>query len=258
MADTQPGGNPARSIGRALELLGFLASDPAAPQSPTDLALGTGMARSTTRNVCHALEAGGMVRRHAEGYQLGWRLVELASAHLSSFDELRHFYRAAAESSALAKHLLHVAILDDEDVLYVARHEGRAPLRLSARIGDRLPAATTAVGQALLAQLSDADIHRRMDRPGTVRSERGRGRSDAEALAETIRGVRMRGYAVEVGGVHRAVTGVAAAVPHGPGLPRFAVGVSLIAQRPTADDLARYGRAVKMVAAQMSNAAKRA
>jgi DNA-binding IclR family transcriptional regulator len=244
--------SPAPAVSRAIEVLDFLADSPAGPVSLTDLANGIGAARSSTRNVCGALEAGGLVQRRDGGYQLGRRLVEFGGAYLSSFDQIREFYRACAESPLLVRELVQVAILDGTDVLYVARHEGRAPLHLSARIGDRFPAALTAVGNALLAPLGDEELRERFAEIQGFEARTPRSVRNVDGLIAQLASVRERGYAVESGGVHPAVTGIAAAVPHAGSSPRFAVGVSLIAARPDHEALARYGKAVQTVAAQIA------
>jgi DNA-binding IclR family transcriptional regulator len=249
--------SPAPAVTRAIELLEFLAANPAGPVSLTDLAKGIGAARSSTRNVCGALEAGGLIQRRDGGYQLGRRLVEFGGAYLASFDQIREFYRACAESPLLARELVQVAILDGADVLYVARHEGRAPLQLSARIGDRFPAALTAVGNALLAPLSEGEIRQRFSGTTGFEARTPRSVRNVEELIEQLATVRERGYAIDFGGVHPAVTGIAASVPEAGGSPRFAVGVSLIATRAGDEDLARYGKAIQTVAAQIAPPARR-
>ncbi|WP_138418262.1 IclR family transcriptional regulator [Sinomonas gamaensis] len=242
----EPG--PAPAVSRAIELLGLMARHPSVPMTVTELAREIGAARSSTRNICTALEAGGLVQHCDGGYRLGQRLVEFGGAYLYSFEQVKAFHEACAESALLARELVQAAILDGTEVLYVARHEGRAPLSLSAHVGDRLPAARTAVGIALLANLPD-DALRRMFASG---------QSGPEGLLSKIRPARDRGFAIEAGSIHPAVVGVAAAVPSHASSPGFAVGVSLVGVRPTPEDLARYGRAVQSIAAQMARPARRA
>ena len=50
-----------------------------------------------------------------------------------------------AQEPVIQGELAQIAALDGTKVLYLGRHEGRAPLRLSATIGDRFPASITAV-----------------------------------------------------------------------------------------------------------------
>lgn len=240
----EPGAAPA--VSRAIELLGLMARHPSVPMTVTELARGIGAARSSTRNICTALEAGGLVQPCDGGYRLGQRLVEFGGAYLYSFEQVKAFHEACAESALLARELVQAAILDREDVLYVARHEGRAPLSLSAHVGDRLPAARTAVGIALLATLPDEALSRIF--APAVR----------DGLLSRLRLARARGFAVEAGGIHGAVVGVAAAVPGDASSPGFAVGVSLVGVRPSPEDLARYGKAVQSIAAQMARPASSA
>lgn len=236
---------PAPAVSRAIKLLDLMARNPSMPMTVTELAREIGAARSSTRNICTALEAGGLVQHSDGGYRLGWRLVEFGGAYLYSHEQVNAFHQACAESSLLAKELVQAAILDGDDVLYVARHEGRAPLSLSAHVGDRLPAARTALGRALLATLGDDALRRQLgDAPGL------------EALIRGLRFARERGYAIDVGGIHPAVVGIAAAVPGHATSPGFAVGVSLVGIRPTKEDLARYGKAVQSIAAQMARPAR--
>lgn len=51
-----------------------------------------------------------------------------------------------------------MAILDDLDIIYVARASTYQPLRVSVRVGDRLPAHVSSLGRILLGRLSDDEI----------------------------------------------------------------------------------------------------
>ena len=46
-----------------------------------------------------------------------------------------------------------LAVLDGLEMTYLARHDGRQPVRLTSQIGRRLPATVTATGKAALASL---------------------------------------------------------------------------------------------------------
>ena len=55
------------------------------------------------------------------------------------------------------------AVLDGLEVTYLARHDGRQPVRLTSGIGRRLPAFSTATGKAALASLPIDELDRRLD-----------------------------------------------------------------------------------------------
>ena len=54
------------------------------------------------------------------------------------------------------------AVLDGLEMTYLARHDGRQPVRLSSQIGRRLPATSTATGKAALASLDPRELERRL------------------------------------------------------------------------------------------------
>ena len=51
-----------------------------------------------------------------------------------------------------------MAILDDLDVVYVARASTYQPLRISVRVGDRVPAHVSSLGRILLGRLCDSEL----------------------------------------------------------------------------------------------------
>lgn len=195
----------------------------------SELARALQAAKSSTLNVLNALETGRLVQRRDGSYSLGRRTVELGGAYLSTFDQVREFYRLCAESPVLSHELVQIAILDGTDVLYLARHEGRAPLRFSAGIGDRFPASLTAVGNALLALLTPEEVATRFAQAGSLTARTERSTTTLTGLQTKLMRVRELGYALDDGEVHVAVVGIATAVPARVASEgSFAVGVSLV------------------------------
>lgn len=162
---TEPSADKAPAVARAVRILDLLGNAQGDPLSLTVIARELGAAKSSTLNVCAALEDGGLIRRTEAGYVLGRRVLELGGAFLHSFDPVLEFYRACAESDVLRHERCQLAVLEGTHVLYLATHVGRAPFRLSAGIGSRYPASITAVGNALLAALPDVEIERRFASP---------------------------------------------------------------------------------------------
>lgn len=222
---TSTGGAPA--VTRAAAILTLLA-DTGAAMSLTDIARALGYAKSSTFNLCNALEEAGLISRRDSSYFLGRRVVELGGAYLRTFDVVREFYRQCSESEVLRHELLQLAVLDGTDVLYVARHEGRAPLRLSATIGDRFPASITAVGNILLAQLDPAVVTDRYRDPSRLAQWTPASVSTLSGLLEKLGQARSQGYAVDRGETNPAVLGLAVLVsPRASLEERFALGASL-------------------------------
>jgi DNA-binding IclR family transcriptional regulator len=221
------GGAPA--VSRAIRVLGLLAEARGRPLGISDIARALGIAKSSTSNLLVALEEGRLVERTEPGYVLGRRNVELGGAYLQTFDQVREFYKICAESEVFNHELVQLAVLDRTEVLYLARHEGRAPLRVSASIGDRFPASITAVGKALLARLSPAEVAIRFADPASRPRLTERSETTLEGLQRDLAATRERGWSLDEGQVHPLVVGVAMAVPpRVSGEPAFAIGVSMI------------------------------
>lgn len=244
--------DPAPAVTRSIRILGLLADAHGVPIALSDIARAIGAAKSSTSNLCAVLEENSLIQRRDGGYILGRRTVELGGAYIASFDQVREFYRLAAESPLLSHELMQIAVLDGIEVLYLARHEGRAPLRLTASIGDRFPAAPTAVGNALLSLLSPDEVAARFDRPDAFPQRTERSTSSLAQLQRKLELVRERGYAIDEGEVHPGVVGVARVIPpRASGEAPLAMGVSLVEPSASHRDavIAELGVAV----AQLSN-----
>ncbi len=70
--------------------------------------------------------------------------------------------RHPGSSPTGSEETIQLAVLDGLEVVYLARHDGRQPVRLTSGIGRRLPAFSTATGKAALASLDDAELQRRL------------------------------------------------------------------------------------------------
>jgi DNA-binding IclR family transcriptional regulator len=220
--------SPAPAVTRAAAILTLLATE-RRPLGPTDIARTLELAKSSTLNLCIALEQAGLVRKSELGYSLGRKTVELGGAYVRGFDLITEFYRICAESTVLQQELLHIAMLDDTMVLYLARHEGRAPLRLSATVGDKFPATITAVGTILLAQLDPAFIRKKFSSPESMQSWTVKSVTTTDQLLAKLDATRDRGYAIDDGETNIGVYGLAVLLPPGrSGDAPLALGTSLM------------------------------
>ena len=230
-------GAQAPAVLKAMRILDLLATSPGRAKALSEIARDLGIAKSSTSNLCASLEEGGLIRRTDGGYLLGRRTVELGSAYLAGFDQIREFYRICDESLVLSHHLVQIAMLDGARVLYLAVHEGRERFPLSASVGDRYPASATAVGTALLAELSPPDIEALYRDPGQLVTLTNRSTADLASLTRKLETTRERGYAIDEGEVHLSVIGIAVTVPSTrTGEPSFAIGVSMVHPHDTDAD----------------------
>jgi DNA-binding IclR family transcriptional regulator len=187
----------APAVTRAGAILDLLAESPGEAPGPSELARRLGMPKSSIANICNALAEIGLVRRIGTGFALGRKLAELGGAYLASVDQVQEFYEACRLLTTGSEETIQLAILDGLEMTYLARHDGRQPVRLTSQIGRRLPASVTATGKAALASLDQDDLERRLVGLRELPTLTSNSLGSVEALLADLEVVRQRGYAMD-------------------------------------------------------------
>lgn len=149
------------ALTRALDMFELFLANPS-PLSVPEITTALGLPRSTVHDLVKTLAE----RNYLEGiegtprrYRPGLRLFQLGGVYISGVDLARLGQQLAAETASLCDETVQVAILEQADVIYIAKADSSQALRLVSSIGGRLPANCTACGKALLATLEDAKIN---------------------------------------------------------------------------------------------------
>ena len=187
----------APAVTRAALILDVLAESATEAVGPSELARRLGLPKSSIANICGALADAGLVRRIGTGFSLGRRLAELGGAYLGSVDQVQEFYDVARQLPAASEETVQFAVLDGLEVTYLARHDGRQPVRLTSGIGRRLPAFSTATGKAALASLPLDELDRRLDGLTTLDQPNPRAHATVGSLRADLDATRERGYAID-------------------------------------------------------------
>lgn len=91
---------------------------------------------------------------------------------------------------------VNLAVLSENEVVYIDMLEPGRPLRANARIGHRHPAHSTSLGKAMMAFLPDADA---LALSSELPQRTINTLTDADKLRRQVDDVRRCGYAIEVG-----------------------------------------------------------
>lgn len=189
--------NPA--VMRALDILDYLTE---AEGSPTlrDLTADLGLPRTTAFEILNTMVARGYLaksEREPARFSLGPRAFQVGSAYTNRLDHVALGGVAATKLSEKCNETSHVAILDDIDVVYIARAESTHTVRMVSALGARVPAHATAVGKALLAELTDSELERRFPAGQRLTKLTAGTITSPTALRKELAKVRERGYALE-------------------------------------------------------------
>ncbi|AUG29219.1 MULTISPECIES: IclR family transcriptional regulator [Microbacterium] len=251
--DDRAGRDPAPAVTRSIRLLELLA-EARRPLNLTEIAGGLGLAKSSTANLCLALEAARMIERGAQGYRLGLRTAELGGAFAAQFNQVREFYDICDASPVLAGELVQIAILDGADALYIARHEGSRSLRIGTPLGSRLPAALSATGRAMLSTLTDAEVTALVGRDAVFPPVTQNSTRDLAGLLSRLVEARERGWALDAEESFPGIVGVAVPLEGwAPGDPQLAIGVGIPVAEATPEHVDAVAAALRDVARQLTN-----
>jgi len=236
------GAGDVRSVARALSVLNSF--EDAEALSLAELAARTALPKPTVFRLALTLENAGFLSRSEDGnlFTLGPRLISVARLVLT-----RGLPAAARpHMQALARtlgHTVNLAVLDDDEMLFLDVIESRSNLRMASAIGTREPFHAAAVGKAVVAELEPADVEallsRRPLRALTPRTITSRAQLEAE-LEET----RARRYATDHGESQVGAHCVAAPIVGRHGV-LGGISVSAAADQLPEDDFALVGAAVR-------------
>lgn len=160
----------------------------------SDVSRRTGLTRATSRRLLHTLVATGYARTDGRLFELSPRVLELGYSYLSSFGiaDVAEVYmedvtRQVGEGCSLG-------VLDEGDVICVARVATGRVMTESLAVGMRLPSFTSTAGQVLLAQLSDAELDAIWELQALRDPQSLPG--DRQAFMDRLENVRLHGYAI--------------------------------------------------------------
>lgn len=182
------------SLRKGLAVLELLARNPAG-MTLTEMAAAADLTRAGARRLLLTLVASGYAVQAGRRFMLSARLLSLARSSIAGGSPWAYAEPILHEISTTLGESSSAAVLDGEDIVYVARAAGRRILSVSLHLGTHLPAYCTSMGRVLLAGLPEPDLKRFL---ATARIEKNTPKTvtDRDALSERIARVRREGYAV--------------------------------------------------------------
>jgi DNA-binding IclR family transcriptional regulator len=203
--------SPVKSAQRTVRILETLA------ESPTRLTLAElqermGYPRSSLHALIRTLREMKWVEADPTGsaFGVGPHALLSGTAYLDRDAALPFAYETLEDLRAELGYTTHYARRVDADVLYLASRESRSGV--VPRVGRRLPAHVTALGQILLSCLTDDEVHAVL--PAELASLTANTITDRAALLAELDVVRGRGWSHEVEQGTEGVACVAVAVDY--------------------------------------------
>jgi len=246
--------NNSSSLRRALSVLRFIAeNDSGRPLGLAELAMGTGLPKSTLKRLVVPLVDEGLLQQSADNgaYSLGAFTAYLGGQYLERLD-LRTLGRPVLEGlTADTSETAHLVIRDGFEVVYIDKVDSPNPVRMYSRIGNRLPMYCTATGKAILSQLPTHVLDELAEgglprlTPTTL--------TNVADLRRAVDKARANRYAVDNGENEIGIRCAGAAILDQSGRPVGALSVSAPDVRVSDTRLAELGELVGVAAAALSH-----
>jgi IclR family KDG regulon transcriptional repressor len=132
----------------------------------------------------------------AREYRLGSRIWELAQAH-HGIEDLRSVIKPLMDGvMERTGETVQLARLEGTDAVYLELSESPHAMKLTSRVGARLPAHASAIGKSLLASLEPDEARRRLAAVDLPRLT-PRTIADPDELLAELERVRRQGYSVD-------------------------------------------------------------
>jgi IclR family transcriptional regulator, pca regulon regulatory protein len=196
----------------------------------TEVAEATGLTRATARRFLHTLVQLGYVHNEGREFSLRPRILELGYAYLSGFSLNEVAQPFMQELAAKVQESTSVAVLDGDDIVYVAHAAPKRVMTINVPIGGRDPAYCTALGRALLAARPDEEIdtYLRQLEPSPYTGDTV---TDPQLLRGVLTQVREAGYALVQNEFEDGLVAIAIPIRDASGNVIAAMNVSAYAMR---------------------------
>lgn len=213
----------------------------------------TGMSRAAARRVLRTLAGLGYVAQSGRSFTLTPRILELGFAYLSTQSWIDRAEPLMKELSHAIQESCSAAILQDTEIVYVARMP--APHRIMSTtiaVGTHLPAVYTSLGRIQLGFLDDAELAARIA-ASDLAAHTPKAITDPAKLAERIGRDREQGFSIVDEELETGLRSIAVPIVTRSGANVAAINLSSHSSRASASDLTdRFLPGLRVVARQIS------
>jgi DNA-binding IclR family transcriptional regulator len=237
-----------QSLARGLKIMELMAAS-ADGAGVTELADQLGIDKSSASRLVQTLANYGYAEQDpvSRRYRLGPQVVRLSRSLLTRMplrDEAKPFLRQLVERTG---ECAHVAILAQDQALYIDQVESPASLRVTTGVGTLAPLHSTALGKCLLAFGNNVEI------PAMLPTFTPRTITNPDTLHAHLEQTRQQGYAVDDEEYDYGVRCVAAPVYDYRGKVIGAIGISGPAGRMGLDSISQFAEIVLEISRDLSD-----
>lgn len=243
---------PIKVLDKSLSMLEVLLRQNS-PISINEISKNLGIYPSTVHRILDTLKHWGYVEQNSDTqkYQLGLKVIELGMAKLHQMDLVKEVIPYLKELVSQCNETVHLGVLEEGEVLYLAKEESSQTIRMVSRMGSRAPIHCTALGKVLLAHLPEEQRKKILDEKGLPRLTE-KTITDEKKLEKELYKVREQGFALDREEHEKDVCCIAAPIRNHQGKVVGAVSISAPAFRIDVDKRDDLKKALIQMSKKMS------
>ncbi len=246
---------PVKSLIKALNILEYLGSVERGG-TLTEISGELRLGKSTVHRLLATLQDHDFVwfDAHSSRYILGARVLQLSEQLSHQSILVRYGEPMLARLAEITGETCNLGILDGNEVLYLIIKESRNPLRMAGMRGKRLPAHCTALGKAILADMSREELMEIYQPRQTLEQQTSNSIASMDALLEELENVRQKGLAFDNEELYSGVVCLGTPVRDRRGMVVAAVSISLPKNRIDPEGVSDLGSLLLECALELSQA----
>ncbi len=243
---------PLTSLSKGLTVLLKL-KDFAQPIGLSEMSRSVGIKKPTLYRLLTTLELFQFVEKNeSQKYRIGANAFVVGSSFQPIPKRAEHIRQIMADLAADYGHTITLSVLRGVSVLYIARVDGKARVRVTVNIGSVRVAYSSSSGKAILAGLSDEEIARRY-RGVRFKRQTDKTHASVDKLLADIRLVRSRGFAVNDEESNPGVFAIAVPIHSRAGTPAMALSCIFPARLLRAEERTKVARRLQKAAREIEN-----
>ena len=190
---------------------------------PTDVAARTGLNRAAARRYMLTLQDLGYLGSDDDRFYLLPKVLDLGYAYISSMQIDRLLQPFLNDLASQTHESSSFAVLENDEVLFVARSSNEKILQISVSIGGRVPAYATSLGHALLSGLPEDKFDRYLKSLKTLPDKPSINQRDLKASVEKA---RKQGWILVSNILTSGIVGISAPIRYSDGTLMGAINVA--------------------------------
>lgn len=240
------------SVDKALLIIKLLAAK-GRDMKLTEISEELDINKSTLHGLISTLKFHGFIDQdeQTQKYRLGLYLIELGDTASKSLDIIQITSPIIEKVSDELQETVHIAKLDNLEVVYVDKKESKQSMRIYTSIGSRNPAYCTGVGKAMLAYLNEELLNEVL--PDKMESFTPNTITNKQEFINSLKIIKEKGYILDNEEFSMGLKCVAAPIFNHEGKAIYSISVSGPAVRMTQEKIQESIKLIKAAAKEISH-----